>query len=82
MEKVLSIFNQRQHFKNRLKERGGSLIYLFLAKRVKNQFLRQDGVKIYKYKNHIYFIQNYKLQTYINKLIPKSKKNVYSKTVI
>lgn len=71
MEKFISLFNQRKHFKNRLKQRKGNIFYLLFAKKLPNKYKRQDGVKIYKYKNHIYFIQNYQLQTYINKLIPR-----------
>ena len=76
MLKIIAFFNQREHFKNRLKERKGNIFFLFLAKKIKNIYPRQDGVCIYRYKHHIFFIQNYKLQTYINKLKPKSKKNM------
>jgi len=73
MERLIPLFNKkRQHFKNRLKLRKGRIIYLLFAKRLPNKYKRQDGVKVYQYKNHIYFIENNRLQTYINKSISRA----------
>jgi len=74
MIKFIALLNKkREHFTNRLKLRKGNLFYLLFAKKLPNNYKRQDGVSIYKYKNHIYFIQHYKLQTYINKNISRSE---------
>ena len=79
-EKILSLFNKkREHFKNRIKLRNGNLFYLIFAKKLPNRYKRQDGVSIYQFKNHIYFIQHYKLQTYINKDISRSQERLSKK---
>lgn len=69
MTKLIALFNQRQHFKNRLKLRNGKLIYLLLAKLVEvKKAGREETLScyVYQYKNHRYYIQDYKLQTYVN----------------
>jgi hypothetical protein len=65
MNKLLILFNQRQHFKNRLKKRKGTLLYFLFSKVIDTK----DNCLIWKYKNHLYFTENNTLQTYINKNI-------------
>lgn len=70
--KLLYLFNQRQHFKNRLHQRNGSILW-FLFSKVIDKKQVQDGRKdeclVWRYKNHIYLTQNNQLQTYIKKSI-------------
>ncbi len=61
MKKIFIIFNQRQHFKNRLKKRKGKLFYFLFSKVID----KKDSCLIWKYKNNLYFTENNKLQTYI-----------------
>jgi hypothetical protein len=74
MTKFIALFNKkRQHFKNRLKLRNGSLIWLLFAKKLpplKKHLRENDTVKVYAFRHHLYFIQDRKLQTYVrSKLI-------------
>lgn len=60
----------RKHFWNRLKLRKGSLYPFFLAKVIDEKPVLNNTKErcfVWKYKNHIYITQNYKLQTYIKK---------------
>lgn len=68
--KIRCLFNQRKHFKNRLRLRKGSLLPFLLSKVIdKKQVLdgRKDECLVWRYKNHIYITQNNQLQTYIKK---------------
>ena len=74
MTKIIALFNKkRQHFKNRLKLRKGSIIWLLFSKKLpptKKQIKENDTLKVYAFRHHIYLIQDDKLQTYIrSKLI-------------
>lgn len=60
--KILKLFyRQRQHFKNRLKKRRGNIFYLLFAKPID----KRGNMTIYKFKKHIFFVENNILQTYI-----------------
>lgn len=61
---------KRIHFKNRLRQRHGNVLYFLFAKPIDNRPV-DDKSKgkciVWRYKNHIFFTQNNRLQTYINK---------------
>lgn len=68
--KIKCFFNQRQHYKNRVKLRQGSTLPFLLAKVIdRKQVLdgRKDECLVWKFRNHIYITQNNQLQTYIKK---------------
>ena len=68
--KIRCLFNQRQHFKNRLRLRNGSLLPFLLSKVIDKKQVcdsRKDECLVWRYKNHIYITQNNQLQTYIKK---------------
>lgn len=59
--KLFILLNKkRQHYKNRIKQRNGSTFWFIFSRPTKDK-------KLWKYKNHWYFVNNYKLQTYIKK---------------
>lgn len=66
--KINCLFNQRQHYKNRIKLRKGSTLLFLLAKVIDEKPVlkgRKEKCLVWKYKNHIYITQNNQLQTYI-----------------
>jgi hypothetical protein len=68
--KLLYLFNQRQHFKNRLRLRKGSSICFLFSKVIDKKQVcdsRKDECLVWKFRNHIYITQNNQLQTYIKK---------------
>lgn len=68
--KLLYLFNQRKHFKNRLKLRKGNIFYFLLAKPTGTLPVydsKKQTCTVWKYKNHIFLTQNNQLQTYIKK---------------
>lgn len=72
MNKVLYLFNIRQHCKNRIREREGHILYFLLAKVVGEKYSYKESkcgkCLEWRYKHHVFLTQNGKLQTYINKL--------------
>lgn len=68
--KPIYLLRARKHFWNRLEQRDGNVLCFLFAKVVDKKPVqdgRKDECLVWKYKNHIYLTQNYKLQTYINK---------------
>lgn len=68
MNKIFTLFNQRQHYKNRLRQRKGSSIYFLFAKVIdKKQVLDNSKTEclVWKFRQHLYITQNNQLQTYI-----------------
>jgi hypothetical protein len=71
--KILAIISKkREHYKNRLQLRKGKTIHLINASLIEVRKDNSGTCYIFQNKNHIYFIQNNKLQSYINK---NEKKN-------
>lgn len=75
--KIKCLLNcKKQHFKNRVNERGGKLkwIFYFIFSNLINVNVDINGkLYIYKYKNIKMLVRNNQLQTYINKSIPRKK---------
>lgn len=72
MRKIKYLFNQRQHFKNRLKQRNGKIIYFLFSSKFKilDSFDKpKEPCEVYKFRNHEYVLQGGIMQTYVNKLI-------------
>ena len=70
LEKIICLFNQRKHYKNRVKLRKGSTLPFLLAKKIDEKPVlngRLEKCLVWKYNNHIYLTQNNQLQTYIKK---------------
>jgi hypothetical protein len=68
--KIIYLFRKTQHFKNRLKKRGGKLIYFLFSRFKKNldSFDKTRGVaKVYKFRNHEFVLQDGIMQTYVNR---------------
>jgi hypothetical protein len=61
MQKLVYLLKARQHFWNRIKLRKGNVLYFFLSEIID----QKDNCLVWKYKQHLYFTQNNKLQTYI-----------------
>ncbi len=70
LNKVKYLLNKREHYKNRVKLRKGSSLWFLFSKVIDEKPVlngREEKCLVWKYKNHIYITQNYKLQTYIKK---------------
>lgn len=71
IRKFISFFRFRKHYLNRLNKRNGKHIYFLFSKKLEDKYVCDKKSKtkceVYKFKNNLYFIQNYKMQTYIKK---------------
>jgi len=71
MKKIKYLLHQRQHFKNRLKQRKGKLIYFLFSKFKKNLDSFDKNKKsiacVYKFKEHEYVLQDGYMQTYVRR---------------
>lgn len=69
MKKLNYLLHQRQHFKNRLKQRKGKLIYFLFSKFKKNlnSFDKKSIACVYKFKDHEYVLQDGYMQTYVRR---------------
>ena len=72
--KIKCFFNQRQHYKNRIKQRNGSSLWFLFSKVIDKRntcdptkSAPADECLVWKFRNHIYITQNNQLQTYIKK---------------
>ena len=68
LSKILSFFNLRKHYKNRIKQRNGSHLLFILSKKIDEKQVL-DGSKtkceVWKFRKNLYITQNYQMQTYI-----------------
>ena len=74
MRKLICFFRLREHYKQRLKQRGGKHWWFLKAKKVCERQSYTKGIcEEWRYKNFVWLTQNYKLQTFINKDIKTGK---------
>ena len=70
LNKITCIFNQRVHYKNRIKLRKGNTFWFLFSKVIDKKQVcddRKDECLVWKFRNHLYITQNNQLQTYIKK---------------
>lgn len=68
LSKLISFFNLREHYKNRIKKRQGSHIFFLFSKKIDEKRVSPNSktkCEVWKYKNHIYFTENNQMQTYV-----------------
>ena len=75
MTKLRILLNKRKiHYLNRLKQRHGSTLYFLLAKCVGTKPSYETSKTpclVWQWKQRIFYTQDWLLQTYINKDIPR-----------